>query len=560
MERTVTSTSMTDLLLERGLISPDDLEKAKHIQATVGGKIGPILLRTGALSENAYLEAQSAVTGYPILGQDNEPLPDDFVVYEFIKQSPIQFDWFLDQSVLLWAHDEHRINCVARDVHNHLVQETLRYFYPEKEIRRFLVRNHDLERMLNFLSRERSVEALFSEGQSKHLKALAEEAPVIELVNNIVAQAVEVGASDVHIEPGDGQFEVRLRVDGVLRHQFSQPMERFPAVASRIKLISGLDIAERRLPQDGRFTTRQSGRDFDVRVSTVPDVNGESIVMRLLPKERDDLSLAKLGMEPDHLAMMRTWAEESNGIVLVTGPTGSGKSTTLYSTLAAVNHKEKKVITVEDPVEFKLPGITQIQVHAEIGYTFATALRAILRQDPDVIMIGEVRDLETAEIAIQSALTGHLVLSTLHTNDAISAFTRLIDMGIEPFLVAAPLKGVQAQRLIRKLCSHCAQAATAPSEVLNHAMALGLDDASCHWRQANGCPQCQFTGYRGRTGIYELIEVTPELQKLIAANAPVDELRSLVKAQGARSLLEDGILKAARGITSIDEIYRVVNH
>lgn len=263
---------------------------------------------------------------------------------------------------------------------------------------------------------------------------------MVELVNNVIAQATDARASDIHVEPGEAQFTVRLRVDGVLRTQLTQPIARFPAVASRIKLLAGLDIAERRLPQDGRFTAGAGLREMDIRVSTVPDTRGESIVLRLLPKQRDDLGLQFLGMEPDHLDTMVRWAKEANGIVLVTGPTGSGKSTTLYSILSEVDNTARKVITVEDPVESQLEGIVQIQTHAEIGYTFAAALRAILRQDPDVIMVGEVRDLETAEIAIQSALSGHLVLSTVHTNDAISTFTRLVDMGIEPYLVAAPLR------------------------------------------------------------------------------------------------------------------------
>ena len=255
------------------------------------------------------------------------------------------------------------------------------------------------------------------------------------------------------MEPSEEQFAVRMRVDGVLHTRLTQPVERFPAVASRIKLVSGIDIAERRLPQDGRITARVSGREMDIRVSTVPCAFGESIVLRMLAKERDELALKNLGMAPDHLGMFRGWMHASNGIVLVTGPTGSGKSTTLSAALEEVDDGIKKIITVEDPVEYQMPSITQIQTHAEIGYTFARALRAILRQDPDVIMIGEMRDLETAEIAIRSALTGHLVLSTVHTNDAIASFTRLVDMGVEPFLVAAPVRGVQAQRLVRKVCT-----------------------------------------------------------------------------------------------------------
>ncbi|MDA0978554.1 MAG: GspE/PulE family protein, partial [Proteobacteria bacterium] len=350
----------------------------------------------------------------------------------------------------------------------------------------------------------------------------------------------------------------RFRIDGILHHRMTQPIERFAAVASRIKLVSGLDIAERRLPQDGRMTTRMGGTELDVRVSTVPCVHGESIVMRLLPKEREELSLLNLGMEEDHLALMRGWAASSGGIVLVTGPTGSGKSTTLHAALSDTNDGIRKIITVEDPVEFRVPGITQIQAHNEIGYTFARALRAILRQDPDVIMIGEIRDLETAEIAIQSALSGHLVLSTLHTNDAVSAFTRLIDMGVEPFLVAAPVKGVQAQRLIRKLCTHCSEPVPVPTDLQTQLDRLPAAMTGHDFRRAVGCDDCQHTGYSGRMGIYQLVEVDQKLQDLIVEGATLNELRRHAAENGMRTLLQDGLIKASRGLTSIDEVYRVI--
>ena len=337
-------------------------------------------------------------------------------------------------------------------------------------------------------------------------------------------------------------------------------MERFPAVASRIKLISGIDIAERRLPQDGRITTRVSGQEMDIRVSTAPEINGESIVMRLLPKEREELSLASLGMEQDHLELIAEWSRESHGIVLVTGPTGSGKSTTLHSMLEAMNSGEQKIITVEDPVEYQLKGVTQIQAHPEIGYTFATALRAILRQDPDVVMIGEIRDLETAEIAIRSALTGQLVLSTLHTNDSISAFTRLIDMGIEPFLVAAPIRAVQAQRLVRRVCPDCATPTEAPENLSDLLAGVPMAESQPGWVAAKGCRACQNTGYRGRVGIYELVPVGTELQGMIARNAFLEEMRELVRTQGYRTLIQDGLLKAYKGITTVEEVLRVVGH
>ena len=334
--------------------------------------------------------------------------------------------------------------------------------------------------------------------------------------------------------------------------------ERFAAVASRIKLVSGLDIAERRLPQDGRITSRIAGQEMDLRVSTLPGVFGESIVMRLLPKDQQGLALSKLGLESDHHRMMLDWANSSGGIVLVTGPTGSGKSTTLHGALSETNDGVRKVITVEDPVEIQVQGITQIQVHSDIGYTFARALRAILRQDPDVIMIGEIRDLETAEIAIQSALSGHLVLSTLHTNDALSAFTRLIDMGVEPFLVAAPLKGVQAQRLVRLVYQDCAEPAQPGPEIQAELSRLPGELVGDNWLNAKGCKACHGTGYRGRIGIYQMVPVDNRLQNLVVEGATLNAIRQYAEEQGHRTLFQDGLVKASNGLTTVEELLRVV--
>ena len=530
-------------------VDGDDLAKARSLTDANETLLGPLLVRMGALSEDKYLDVFGDVAGIPVLPRD-EPLPDEIDAYLYAKNGPINFDWLLEHGVVLWEANGY-VFVMAKDPGRPLVHQTLDYFFEKDQLKWCLTANHHLDRLLSFMSQERAVENLFKTGDHGLLE-LAEEAPVVELVNNVIAQATEARASDIHIEPGEGQFAVRLRVDGVLRLQLTQPIARFPAVASRIKLLAGLDIAERRLPQDGRFTHGTGMREMDVRVSTVPDTRGESIVLRLLPKRRDDLRLKGLGLEADHLQTMMRWAGESNGMVLVTGPTGSGKSTTLYSTLNEVDNSSRKVITVEDPVESNIDGITQIQTHAEIGYSFAVALRAILRQDPDVIMVGEIRDLETAEIAIQAALSGHLVLSTLHTNDAISTFTRLVDMGIEPYLVAAPLKGVQAQRLVRRLCQHCAMPTTPPQGVV-----AKVPQPS--WRRSVGCDRCQGTGFSGRVGIYEMLDVDVELQRLVTANAAPDAIREVARRRGFRSLLEDGMLKAARGETTAEEVFRVVS-
>ena len=544
-------------LLARGAIRPADLERALELQQGMGGRLGSLLVRIGALSEEQLLDALSAQSGLAIVGREVAlPVSGEWTQPEGFPP----LDWMLDQQILLWEDAEGRAWCASRDPLAPNLQETLSYLFPEREVRPALVATQVLERTLDGL--RQSGRETYAGDDVRHLRELAEEAPVVELVNSLLAQAVEQRASDIHLEPGEHQFHVRFRIDGVLYTRLQLPRERFDAVASRLKLISGMDIAERRLPQDGRLSVRASGQAMDVRASALPGVHGESIVLRLLPKERRDLGLERLGMAPDHLQLLSAWSHEAHGIVLVTGPTGSGKSTTLYATLAAADDGRKKIITVEDPVEFQLPGITQIQTHADIGLTFAGALRSTLRQDPDVIMVGEIRDRETAEIAIQSALTGHLVLSTVHTNDSLGAFTRLIDMGVEPFLVATPLKGLQAQRLVRRLCPHCARPATQVLPAIVEeagrwvARVLGEGTAPA-WREAVGCPECQHTGYRGRIGIYELVPVDEAMQQAVVSGASHQQLRAMARERGYRFLREDGLIKAWQGLTSVEEVLRV---
>ena len=544
-----------ELLVDRGAIQPSDLDKALYIQRTAGGKLGALLVRTGAISEDVLLSTLSDQLGAVYLRDTNE-LPEQLDVYRFMSESPIKLDWFLDHATLLWEQAG-SLCCIARDIRDHALEATFNYFYRGVEITYFLAPNHQIDRMLDGVRKERAIEDLFSGDDAKALREMAEEAPVIELVNNLLSTAVDLGASDIHVEPAEEQFAVRMRVDGVLHTRLTQPIDRFPAVASRIKLVAGIDIAQRRLPQDGSIAERISGKDMDIRVSTVPCTFGESIVLRLLDQDRGDQALESLGMESDHLDMFRGWLRASNGIVLATGPTGSGKSTTLAAALEDIDDGIKKIITVEDPVEYQMPSITQIQVHAEIGYTFARALRHILRQDPDVIMIGEIRDLETAEIAIRSALTGHVVLSTLHTNDAVSSFTRLIDMGVERFLVASPTSGVQAQRLVRRVCEHCAEPADQPALAMEllHPATEGL--LGSEWVRATGCDACQNTGYRGRMGIYELVPITNELQEMIVSGANLIDLKRFAHdEQGHRTLLQDGLLKASKGETTVEEVLR----
>ena len=568
----VSERRLGEMLAQAGHVTEQDVARALEIQRTVGGRLGPLLVRTGALSEDALLGVVADQLGATWV-RDAEDLPEPLSLYRFMDASPIKLDWFLDHAVLMWRGGDDEATeieaedgdveptgplcCLARDASDRALMEVLTHFYPTETVAFHVAANHHIDRLVEAVRKERAMEGLFSGDVARQLREMAEEAPIIELVNNLLAQAVDIDASDIHVEPAEESFVVRMRVDGVLHTRLTQPLDRFPAVASRIKLIAGIDIAERRLPQDGRISRRISGREMDIRVSTVPCALGESIVLRMLAKEREELILGNLGMEADHLAMFRSWFQATNGIVLVTGPTGSGKSTTLAAALQEADDGVKKIITVEDPVEYQMPGIIQIQTHAEIGYTFARALRAILRHDPDVIMIGEIRDLETAEIAIRSALTGHVVLSTVHTNDAIASFTRLIDMGVEPFLVAAPVRGVQAQRLVRRVCKHCAEPVPAPSHLDDQLAALPADLVGNEWVHAPGCDHCQHTGFRGRTGIYELAPMSAELRDMIVAGATLNDLKRHARANGCRTLAQDGLIKASRGVTTAEEVTRL---
>jgi general secretion pathway protein E len=388
-----------------------------------------------------------------------------------------------------------------------------------------------------------------------HLKDLASEAPIIKLVNLLITRAVEGRASDIHVEPFDDEMKVRYRIDGVLHDIESIPKKLQAAIVSRIKIMAKLNIAERRLPQDGRIRLMVGQREIDLRVSSIPILHGESIVMRILDREGIMVDLDLLGFPPNTLAVFNQLITKPNGIMLVTGPTGSGKTTTLYGALDKINSPDKKIITVEDPVEYQLKGVNQIQVKSQIGLNFATTLRHIVRQDPDIIMIGEIRDLETAEIAIQSALTGHLVFSTLHTNDAPSAITRLLDMGVENFLLSSTIRGILAQRLVRMICPVCKEVDPTPAG-REELKILGNSDSVTLYR-GRGCEKCVFTGYHGRSGLFELLTVTDELRKLVLKSADANQLRDMARQEGMITLLEDGVEKIKTGITTLSEVFRV---
>jgi type IV pilus assembly protein PilB len=404
---------------------------------------------------------------------------------------------------------------------------------------------------------ENDVEVLSTETEEvADLEKIAGESPVICYVNYLISSAVRDGASDIHIEPGEGRLRVRCRIDGGLFQQQAPPMKMHAAIISRLKIMANMDIAERRLPQDGRIRATVRGRSVDLRVSMLPMSHGEKCVIRILDNRSIMVGLEKLGMAEDTLKSFRRQILQPHGIVLVTGPTGSGKSTTLYSALQVMDSDKENISTVEDPVEYELDSINQVGVHDAIGMTFAAALRSLLRQDPDVIMIGEIRDAETARIAVQASLTGHMVLSTLHTNDAPSSIIRLMNIGIEPFLISASLNGVLAQRLVRRICANCKTPVTTVAEdIAEYLEKFGVDRTSLH--QGAGCELCRQTGYKGRLGIYEFLEINDATRNLISSGPTPTELRAACMAKGMRDLRADGLNKVAQGLTTVEEIMRV---
>ncbi len=430
---------------------------------------------------------------------------------------------------------------------NKVIEDFITRFYEQE--------TQNINRIIEDLG-EKGIEFLKEEEEDiGHLKDLASEAPIIRLVNMFITRAVESRASDIHVEPFEDELKVRYRIDGVLHDIESTPKRLQAAIVSRIKIMAKLNIAERRLPQDGRIRLRVGESELDLRVSTIPVLFGESVVMRILRKEGIVIDLNLLGFGPEILRAFNQLITKPNGIILVTGPTGSGKTTTLYGALDKINSPDKKIITVEDPVEYQLKGVNQIQVKPQIGLNFANTLRHIVRQDPDIIMIGEIRDLETAEIAIQSALTGHLVFSTLHTNDAPSAITRLLDMGVENFLLSSTIRGILAQRLVRVICPACKERDAAASSK-GELRLFGIGDAQALYR-GMGCEQCASTGYYGRSGIFELLAVDDAIRKLILKNADANEIRDAARQSGMKTLLEDGADKVRAGMTTLSEVLRV---
>jgi len=537
-----------EMLISRGLIELQDLERALEIQRERGEKIGKILVDLGFVAMKDVLAALSDQLSVPLVTIDGPPpaTPEtEGLPPKFMRECKF-FPLAVRDSTLTVAMSDPLDFETVTSVRAFTGLKVERALAAEQEILDAIDKYYgevDKSGREPGLDEEQSAEDL------EHLRDMASEAPVIRLVNAMIAQAVEKRASDIHIEPFEKEFRVRFRIDGVLYNQEPPPRELKAAIVSRVKLMAKLNIAERRLPQDGRIKLKILGREVDLRISTLPTLYGESVVMRLLDRSAGDFyDLRRLGFDEAMLARMEHYTSLPHGILLVTGPTGSGKSTTLYSALKRINQTDKKIITVEDPVEYQMDGINQIHVNPQIGLTFATGLRHIVRQDPDVIMVGEIRDRETADIAIRAALTGHFVYSTLHTNDAPSAITRLTDMGVENYLISSSLVAVLAQRLVRLICSGC--------KVSDGVRTTPEGEVVQSWRGA-GCERCFGTGYSGRMGIFELMEMNDELRKLVMRNADASAITAAARRHGMRTLREDAWRKADSGLTTVDEVLRV---
>ncbi|MEM8770372.1 MAG: ATPase, T2SS/T4P/T4SS family [Pseudomonadota bacterium] len=582
-----TALPIGELLIQKELISERDLSQALAMQAEVGGLLGQALQRLGAVTEEALLETLAGQLELDVANPAMLPeSPNEYA--NAAKALGLPLTWFLARRAVAWFAAEPDGAAVLKvlaadplnpELRERIERQTARLNRNEDasssdagpsgpgktpvRIDYLLAQNQLIDMCLSRIERNAGAGDEDDEfADTARLREMAEEAPVIDFVNNMLAAALKEKASDIHLEAFEHSFAVRYRIDGVLHTRQTQSRARFDAVASRIKLIAGMDIAERRLPQDGRHSVRFAGNDIDLRISSVPSTWGESLVMRLLRKQTELPDLEGLGLTGRTGALLSEILKSPNGVMLVTGPTGSGKSTTLYRGLESIDDGYRKIITIEDPVEYDIEGVTQIQVKQDIGYDFANGLRAILRQDPDVIMVGEIRDGETARIAVQAALTGHFVLSTLHTNSALAAVTRLEDIGLEPFLIGASVRGLMAQRLVRRICDDCAVEYDGGEgdALLRQAIAEGAPIAPperLRWRRAVGCDRCEGTGYRGRVAVAEIVKLDDALREAIVGGASAQSLFSIARKQGFITLFEDGLYKAAEGRTTLEEVHRV---
>jgi general secretion pathway protein E len=562
---TIAAGSIEASLLEQGAISTETLDKAREKQRD-GKGLGDVLLEMGAIDNATWARTIARHFGLPF----TEKLPEDADILPLISPLPINFAKRCQ--LLPVARDGDAIvvatadpaNLGALDDMRLLLRKPIRVLVASAPLiidainRVYDMASGSASELMDGLDEERLDLMATDLEEPRDLLESDDEAPIIRLVNSLLFQAAKDRASDIHIEPFERDLTVRFRIDGILYDILSPPKRFQPVIISRVKIMAGLNIAEKRLPQDGRIRIRLAGKDIDIRVSIVPTAFGERVVMRLLDKSTTVLHLEELGLVGAKHEMVNRLIKQSHGIILVTGPTGSGKTTTLYAALSKINTTDKNIITIEDPIEYQLHGIGQIQVNPKIDLTFANGLRSILRQDPDVIMVGEIRDLETAEIAIQAALTGHVVFSTLHTNDSFGAMTRLLDMGIEPFLVSSSVIAVMAQRLVRRVCTACREPYQPSREEIEE---LGIIPqrlvGHTVYKPGSGCNQCKRTGYRGRTGIHELLVVDDEIRGLVMKNADAASIRRAATARGMNTLREDGADKVLDGITAVEEVLRV---
>lgn len=561
-----------DCLLEASLITFDHLKIALDEQKRLRKRLGETLLALKIISESHLARGLSAQLGYPFLDLKMTTIDPDGVmaVSESLARRYLAMPVVLKSRSLTVAMADPLDYEAVRDLGfstglqvipaiatSQDVLEAIERYYPPhlsaESIVKETVQEVTEETLHRILPEIRAIAV-----EARSLEERSHLAPVIRLVNLIITRGIKQRASDIHIEPGAADFRVRYRIDGLLKEDLRLPKWIHGAVVSRIKILARLDIAERRMPQDGGFRIRADECEPDLRISALPTQHGEKVVIRILDQGRIAVSLDALGLCVKDLIQVQSFLQRKQGIVLLTGPTGSGKTTTLYAMIQALKSETKNIVTVEDPIEYSLEEINQVQVHPEIGLTFATCLRSILRQDPNVILIGEIRDLETAEIAIRAAMTGHLVLSTLHTNDAPATITRLLDIGIPRYLVASSLIGVIAQRLVRCICSRCKIAAPASDEGLASLRIPSESVKTTPFYHGKGCPSCNYLGYYGRIGLFEMLEITPPLRELISGRASEQDLRSVALAAQMRSLWEDGLEKLKEGITTLDELLRVV--
>jgi type IV pilus assembly protein PilB len=564
------SRRLGDLLVAEGLLTQADLSRAVAEQKGSGDRLGSILIRLNLLTENQLIGFLSRQYGIPSIALSELEVDPDvlkLVPAQMAKKYEVLPVKRVGNTLTIAMADPTNVFAVD-DVAFMTNLQVSPVVASQRAIRKALERSYEAKpspftEIVAELEGEApdaqvaGDEEVEAAGDIVELKESAEEAPVVRLVNMILVDAIRRGASDIHLEPYEKVFRVRFRIDGVLHEIMTPPKRLEPALGSRVKIMASLDIAERRLPQDGRIKLRYMTREIDLRVSTLPTIFGEKTVMRILDKEALQLDLTRLGFDQSSLEHFQRAVQSPHGMILITGPTGSGKTTTLYSAIHSVNSPHVNIMTVEDPVEYNLKGVNQVQVNEEIGRTFGATLRSFLRQDPDVILVGETRDLETAQIGIRAALTGHLVLTTLHTNDCPSTIARLLDMGIPPFLVSSSLQLILAQRLARKVCPACREPYEMDEDSLAPYGHVTEGRGRCTLFTGKGCPTCNFTGMKGRVAIYQVMPITPEIRDLILRNASAAEIRDLAQSQGMKTLRQAGLRKVIEGVTTVEEVVRV---